>query len=296
MKGFKPIGEPIKSVAIEMAETRKRVAETINRRKERVAELEQSLPTDRQTNCPACHYDKAFQRYRVDKKRIEIISCIFCERCKAAQDQRAVQRLRDDFDIPPEFQSASIKGFNAVFDYQKTAVEAAQHFLSHWSKNWLAFVGKPGTGKTHLAYAIANALAENPVNQGVRPKRILRHTKYVRLIRNIRSCYDSHETTEEQVIQSYDYPQLLIIDEIGLQDKLSSWERATIDDLLDYRYEHHKGLIITSNLSVEQLFEFLGERVRSRFAARGRILSFTWDDYRKSRRKEKQDGQEKEGP
>ena len=159
----------------------------------------------------------------------------------------------------------------------KVAIESALAFVNR-NIRWLAFVGKTGTGKTLLTCAIIRELLikYTPFN--------FIYTKHIRMIRRIRSTYQSSTTENEyEIINKFSKIKLLILDEVGLIDEISAWERATLDDILDYRYERKLPVILTSNLPAKKLFGMLGERIESRFIELGRIVNCTWGDYRRAK-------------
>ena len=76
-------------------------------------------------------------------------------------------------------------------------------------------------------------------------------------------------------------PDLLILDEVGVQFG-SDFERNTLFDVLNERYELRKPTIFLSNLGREDLAEFLGERVMDRLREDGAtVVPFDWPSYRR---------------
>ena len=168
-----------------------------------------------------------------------------------------------------------LEDFTGDTTAHKEAMESTISFVKR-DIRWLAFIGKTGTGKTHLACAI---IRETMMTY--RPFDFI-YTKHIRMIRRIRSTYQSGaKENEYDVVKRFSSTKLLILDEVGLAGEVSSWERATLDDILDHRYEHQLPLILTSNLPAKQLFSMLGERIESRFIEMGRVVNCTWGDYRK---------------
>lgn len=138
----------------------------------------------------------------------------------------------------------------------------------------LVMCGKPGTGKNHLALAIAKHVVINHQSSAI-------FTTALRVARAFKSTWaKSSEITESDVIKIYTSPDLLIMDEIGVQFG-SDTEKLIIFEIINTRYEQMKPTIIISNQTKEELIEFIGERVIDRMNdGGGCTLSFTWDSYR----------------
>ncbi len=166
--------------------------------------------------------------------------------------------------------------FKSLATEHERAIEAVNEFAARSGILWLAFLGKTGTGKTHLACAAAREIYIRSAG-----KITTRYYKHIRLIREIRSTYDDKRRTEKEVVAEIDSAKLLVLDEVGLKSSMSEWERATLDDIIDHRSEHRKRLIVTSNLPPREFFALLGSRVESRFAEIGRVIAMGGDDYRK---------------
>jgi DNA replication protein DnaC len=143
----------------------------------------------------------------------------------------------------------------------------------------LILCGAPGTGKTHLGCAVANEL----LKQGFTAL----YTTATALVRDIRATWarDS-ERTETEVLKAFIAPDLLIIDEIGVQAG-SADEKIRLFDVINSRYEQVKPTLIISNLDVRGVCEYLGERAIDRLRENGgQALAFTWDSYRKNQTQE----------
>ncbi|MCL1048918.1 ATP-binding protein [Shewanella abyssi] len=134
------------------------------------------------------------------------------------------------------------------------------------------FTGTPGTGKNHLASAIANELISR--NHSV----VLMSVMDV--FARARESYGKNGLTEERLLAEFVSPDLLIIDEIGLQ-------RGSLDELLwftrilDKRLYAKKPTGFITNLDKTGLQDLLGERAYERLQDAASVLvKFEWKSFR----------------
>lgn len=134
-------------------------------------------------------------------------------------------------------------------------------------------VGNPGTGKTHLSAAIAQVV----ITSG----RSVQFTTVGRLLRKVKSTYSkSSALTEDQAIASYLDPDLLIIDEVGVQRGTEA-ERFILTEVIGQRYEHMRPVIVMGNCTEDDLAAHLGDRLVSRLQeGGGPVIVCDWPDYR----------------
>lgn len=180
--------------------------------------------------------------------------------------------------IPLRFQSRTIPNFVAENDAQRYAVQFAVAYAAEFgaghSGRCAIFIGEPGTGKTHLACGIAmRAMKVNGI--------CALFTTVGKMARRIREgkSFDSAET-ESQAIAVFTYPDLLIIDEIGVQSGTDAESRALFDVIND-RYEACRPTIFLSNLDVDGVRLALGERIFDRIREDGgEVVVFDWGSWR----------------
>ena len=73
---------------------------------------------------------------------------------------------------------------------------------------------------------------------------------------------------------------LLVIDEVGVQFGTDT-EKMILFEILNERYENLKPTILISNLSIESLKKFTGDRVIDRMKEnKGKVLIFNWNSAR----------------
>ena len=99
----------------------------------------------------------------------------------------------------------------------------------------------------------------------------------------IKSTYNKNSyESESDVIEKYISTELLIIDEVGAQSG-SDYEVNTMFRIINSRYERMKPTFLISNLSEEDLSEYIGERTIDRFYENhGAVFVFDWESYRRS--------------
>jgi DNA replication protein DnaC len=141
------------------------------------------------------------------------------------------------------------------------------------SSSTLFMFGNIGTGKTHLACAIANHL----IAQGKTALYVTTNN----LVRRVRATWaKSSAMTEEQQIAAFTKPDLLVIDEVGASTG-SDNEKQILFDVINTRYEAQKPFIIVSNLSIDGIKGYLGDRAFDRLKdGKTTGLLFDWESGR----------------
>ena len=181
--------------------------------------------------------------------------------------------------IPERFKDRTLNSYIAKTSDQKTALAFAKEYAENFDQvmktgRSAIFVGKVGTGKTHLAVGIALSIMEQ--------QRSPLFTTVQRLVRRVKDSWRTKEETESEVIEAFASPDLLILDEIGVQFG-SEFEKQILFDVLNERYEKLKPSILLSNIPREQLGEYLGERVTDRLRENGgKMIPFDWDSHRRN--------------
>lgn len=138
----------------------------------------------------------------------------------------------------------------------------------------LIMCGKPGTGKTHLACAIAIAAYDAGVT-------VCRES-IAGIIREFKDSWRKEsEFDEMKLLRFYGTVKLLIIEEIGVQFG-SDTERMYLFEVINRRYENCLPTVLVSNLDPDKLAAEVGERVMDRLREDGgRLIRFTGESWRK---------------
>lgn len=142
------------------------------------------------------------------------------------------------------------------------ALEAARSFLKAipWleqdSPCNLLLLGKPGTGKTHLAVGILHTEIKDEVERGYEwPHAFVGWHDLVS---------EAAEATKTRkplaaALARYIEAAILVLDDV--RPPRTSADAEAIDVLIEHRYRHQcRPLVITSNLGLQQLHEALGSR------------------------------------
>ncbi|QIB68231.1 ATP-binding protein [Aminipila butyrica] len=151
------------------------------------------------------------------------------------------------------FQNFDRAGNEKAFDI---CLEYAKNFKNNKGEG-LLFLGSVGTGKTHLAAAISNLI----IAQHVIPVKFVNITL---LLAEVKDTYEEgKDKSEKEIIRQLSEVELLVIDDLG-KEKPTEWSNSVVYSIVNNRYENYRPLIITTNCSVDELRERLGEATASR--------------------------------
>lgn len=208
--------------------------------------------------------------------------CYECEREDRDDDSPSLtQRINASLmncGIPKRFNHCTFDSF-IESEQNKKAYQVAKGYADNFDSRLdqgggLLFHGKCGTGKTHLACAIGKQV----IHSG---SASVLYTKIYDIVSDVKSSWSNPQVTEAEMVQKYTQPDLLIIDEVGVQFG-SEAERLVLFQIMNRRYEDIKPTILLSNLDMQELTNCIGERLVDRMSEGGGArIGFTWESYRK---------------
>lgn len=219
----------------------------------------------RWTSCPDCN--KAREEAEAEERRI----------AEQRAKQERIERRLQSAGIPPRFRHKVFPTFQADTSAKQHSLDLSMQFANSFDEKLkngasMVFSGTPGTGKSHLACAIAQHVMEAGYTAI--------YLTAMDLIRLVRSTWrrDS-ERSEEDVIRELSRVDLLVLDEVGMQYG-SEGEQVIMTDIIDQRYRNSLPLIVITNQDRKGLTEYLGHRAFDRLRDGGTWESFDWESYR----------------
>lgn len=155
-------------------------------------------------------------------------------------------------------------------------------------------VGGTGSGKTMLANALAKDIYRNACRKDVENNvsSNLVGGIYCELVTSsdithrAKQSWSERGNSEHQVMQTLASRPLLIIDDLGDNDTSGNEEMKTADrnriaSIISKRYQK-RPTVITTNLTVEQVKDFLGDRAWDRLQESLVVIKCDWASYRQS--------------
>ena len=171
------------------------------------------------------------------------------------------------------FQTKVFADFDPETPGATEAYYAAADFATQ-PEGWLVLLGTYGTGKTHLAAAIANYVVQDHHMQvyfAVAPD----------LLHYLRSAYaPGSDATYDERFEQIRSVYLLIIDDLGAEQS-TPWAVEKLYQIFNYRYNLRLPTVVTSNCDLDAL----DPRIRSRLCDPDlcRHVVLTSGDYRMRR-------------
>lgn len=142
---------------------------------------------------------------------------------------------------------------------------------SETDKTIIVLHGPRGTGKTQMAVE----LIRNAVPFGTALYRPL-----IQFFMDLKATYrDRSEQCEQDVIDEYRRPKLLVLDEIR-GGQWSEWQTQMLAHMIDLRYGDMNRTVLITNLRLESMGDVLDASIISRCHETGLVIHFDWPSFR----------------
>lgn len=135
-------------------------------------------------------------------------------------------------------------------------------------------IGKPGTGKSHVAKAVAYQATLQNFN--------VRYVEADAEFARYAVC-----STQEQaaLLRTYVEPDLLVLDDLFLARRISEAAAELLQTVVHQRYKHRRSIVVTSNRVVQDWGKYLGDQtmattILDRLMHRAAMLEFEGKSYR----------------
>ena len=188
------------------------------------------------------------------------------------KQKEIVSRVRKQSNIGKRFSSRTFETFDKTENElaYKTCKWYVSEGIRRTEKNGLILCGMYGTGKTHLAAAIANDLMDTGIS-------VLFNT-YNGHLEKIKKDFDAEKPVG--YLEKMYNAELLIIDDVG-KERGTEWTESVMFDVINNRYENMKPIVITTNLDSRQLEIYFGGAVYSRLVEMCNMVVTTGKDHRR---------------
>lgn len=179
------------------------------------------------------------------------------------------------------FESFSLdyyKNSKQTFDNMTRVLSECRAFATKFKgKNSgnLAFFGGTGLGKTHLSSAIARTLIDNGYD--------VMYTTAIGMMSDFEyQRFGSSASPENESVTRYFDSDLLIIDDLGTEIS-NQFSITTIYNVLDTRLKTGKSILISTNLTPDELRKRYWDRITSRIFGEFHALLFAGIDVRQQK-------------
>ena len=182
------------------------------------------------------------------------------------------QRLKESSNLGERFSNRTFGNFDPRHD--QAAFNACRDYannnnLFRVKRNSMLLMGGTGSGKTHLAAAVANTLTDRGV-----PTLFGTYSEH---LERIKEEFD-HTGMKEYLSKLKNTP-MIVLDDIG-KERRTEWSMSVLFDIVNYRYEHYLPIIITTNYDLDTFANYVGSAIFSRLYEMSVAIATAGKDYR----------------
>lgn len=196
---------------------------------------------------------------------------------------RALEALLREAHIPERFRHCTLEGFKLWNPKDPTLGQAkrrTQEFVEAFPlvHKGLLFMGRCGTGKTHLAVAALSELIRRHRIRGL-------YVNFTDLVMQLQMSFDGSGPSRAEILEPVASADLLVLDELGAA-RPTPWVMDILYYVLNTRYMTKRVTLCTTNYtdSAERGEETLADRlsvpVRSRLYEMCEEVRLLGDDFR----------------
>ena len=204
------------------------------------------------------------------------------EKREAAEKRRShletVERLKRQGFTDPAMREWTFANDNGKCPQMKNAAGYVEHWEEVQTGNYgLILWGKVGTGKSYFAGCIANALMEKEIPVCM--------TNFALILNDLAASFTGRN---EYISRLCSFP-LLILDDFGIE-RGTEYGLEQVYNVIDSRYRSKKPLIVTTNLTLEELQnpeDTPHARIYDRLIEMCSPICFTGENFRKAAAQEK---------
>jgi DNA replication protein DnaC len=168
----------------------------------------------------------------------EVAARCWCRKTRALEAQLAASK------IPARYRHCTIESFE-LWNPKDPTLNEARNRTREWVdcypgvERGLVFMGKVGTGKTHLAVA---ALQELITTKGARGL----YVNSLELVQQLQMAIEGGSPSREEILSAVTETELVVVDELGA-GKLTEWVRDLLYYVVNTRYMSKRTTIFTTN-------------------------------------------------
>lgn len=238
-----------------------------------VKEVYESRMKCKNCNCCKNDFDKCSRMdARIEGGKVRLSSGQ-CDRMIQEFKNRKILRLFELAEVGARFKNRTFESFEVTKETER-AFETCRKYVEDYrnSGKGLLLIGRPGSGKTHLAVGI--------LQKWIAGGRTGLFITAPELLQKIRNGFEDGKN--ESYLSAAKAVELLVLDDLG-SEKCTEWGTEQIFVLINHRYENNLPLILTTNLSVGELEDRFGERAVSRLIEMVDGVKIEAPDYRRRR-------------
>jgi DNA replication protein DnaC len=204
--------------------------------------------------CPICK-GAGFVHPALDSGQVDFSRVVPCRCSKGELRKQKTEYLEKYSNLGSlsqlTFGNLSPKGraANAIAQEHFAQIYQAAKIFADNPHGWLVFLGSSGSGKTHLACAIANhrlSLGEPVFYIGTAD-----------LLDHLRSAFSpTSDTTYDELFEQVKNVPLLVLDDLT-PGSATTWSKEKLEQLLQHRFNTRLATVITTDVPLERMDERL---------------------------------------